>query len=85
MNSQQLIQQIVQYHPVFEAGQKRGWCNWLGGMSGRGDWNYLALIFAPENELRECLEELVKENEGMEDLHSWNEENIKGFLISENF
>jgi len=64
MTSQEIIQQIVTYHPIYEAGMKRNWSYWHAGQTGgRGDWLYLNLIFAPENELRKCLEELVIENE----------------------
>lgn len=79
MSSRELIQQIVTYHPAFEAGKKRGWSNWLGGMTGRGDWDYLKLIFAPHEELQDCLNELIAENEGID--YRFNEHYMKSYSL----
>jgi hypothetical protein len=70
-----IIQQIVTYHPAFNAGRSRDWSYWQGGMTGRGDWYYLKLVFATWGELYTCLQELIKENEGID--YRFNEAYIK--------
>jgi len=85
MTSLQIVQQIVTYHPCLEAGISRGWSYWYAGVhGGRGDWNYLNLIFAPENELKEGLEALIKEHYelGLEGLR-WNEHLIRNYVKDE--
>jgi hypothetical protein len=76
MTAQELIQQIVTYHPCFEAGLSRQLSWWAkGSFGGRGEWNYLGLIYAPIEELEQVLVELIKENEGID--FRWNEQLIK--------
>jgi hypothetical protein len=80
MTIQEVIQEIVTYHPCFESGMSRKWSHWNRGMmGGRGDWKYLDLIFAPENELRKCLEECRIENIGID--FRWNENYIRPELV----
>lgn len=57
----ELVKQICQYHPAAEAGRKRGWSHYTGGMADTGGWNVLKMLDADVNQLEQCLLELIEE------------------------
>ena len=71
-----MVQEIITYHPVYEAGMSRGWSNWRRTQyGGQGDWDLMKLIFAEEEDLTNCLTEIKKENEEFN--LRWNEHLIR--------
>lgn len=58
-----LIKKIIEYHPASEAGIRRGWSYYIGGMRDTGDWNFRKLLDVTDGELNVCLNELEKEYE----------------------
>lgn len=76
MNEIELIREIIKYHPVYEAGRKRGWSGWQKGVfGGEGCWYLEKLIFASWEELVTCWMEL--KGEEREFNFRWSEQLIK--------
>jgi len=61
MKTRELIKAIVDYHPSSDAGIKRGWSEYMGGMKDSGSWNVLKMLDATDEELQQCLDELAEE------------------------
>jgi len=58
----ELIREISRYHPGYEAGRKRGWSWYVGGMRDDGGWNFWKMYDAGSYaDLRLCLQELELE------------------------
>lgn len=62
MSTINLIHKIIDFHPGSDAGRKRGWSNYVGGMTDSGDWDFRKLLKASEEELEECLKDLILEH-----------------------
>jgi hypothetical protein len=57
-----LIDEISEYHPASEAGIRRNWSTYTGGMADTGTWfNWKMLKEASIEELELCLSELKEE------------------------
>jgi len=61
MSKINLIKAIVEFHPTAEAGRKRDWNHYTGGMADSGDWYFRKLMDATDEELMECLWEMCYE------------------------
>lgn len=61
MSKIELIKKITEYHPANQAGRKRGWSHYVGGMADTGDWYFRKLLDASETDLQNCLNELIEE------------------------
>lgn len=57
-----LMYAIMQYHPGYTAGIKRGWSTYTGGMTDTGKWDEVKLFQVSEEELKLCLAELIEES-----------------------
>lgn len=74
-NKVELIREISQFHPGHEAGLKRGWSTYAGGMIDNGDWNFWKMYDdATVEELNSCLKELTDERQAAE---RWAEATLK--------
>jgi len=58
MDKLELIEKIIDFHPAYEAGTKRGWSWYVGGMKDTGEWYFRKLLTASIEELQQCLDEL---------------------------
>lgn len=57
----QLIRKISSYHPGFEAGTRRGFSWYIGGMADDGAWDFWKMYdHASMAELEACLKELIE-------------------------
>lgn len=58
----ELIRKIHSFHPAYDAGIKRGWSTYVGGMTDTGEWNFWKMYDASIEELEQCLAELEEES-----------------------
>lgn len=93
MTKKQLIDKIKSYHPASEAGRKRGWSEYTGGMKDSGSWDSYKLFTATVAELKQCLSELIEEHKPVpprvltpeEEIQSKNIVKFEGGFASELF
>jgi len=62
MSQAELIKEILGYHPGYNAGIKRKWSTYVGGMQDTGQWYISELLNASHLELCQCLSELIEES-----------------------